>query len=166
MPASAPAVSFATPGPALRPLYPHTSTTKQPRASCRRLAPPLTSKLPRAATTPAPSASSPIFAANSVRAVLSPSSPKPSSSLPAAFARSPSSARTPLATAKISASATASPPSSTGSPGSRISSGSAFSTPIPIESPGSCLKPLRSTITSANISTCLSSTPRPMSSSA
>ena len=90
-------------GRAHRIFCPLISTTKTPRASCPRRARRLTSKSPRAATIPAPSASFPTCAASSARAVSNRSSLKPSNWSPEAFARSRSSARTPPATAKTSA---------------------------------------------------------------
>ena len=75
--ASARADSAATTGRAHRTCCLPTSTTKPPRACYRRRAPRLTSKSPRAATTPAASASFPTCAANSARADLNPSSLKP-----------------------------------------------------------------------------------------
>ncbi len=165
-PRSSTAASFATPGLAPRIPCPPTSTTTPPRVFSPRLARRPTSKSPRAATTPAASASSPTSAAASAPAASSLSSLKPSSSSPAAQARSPSSARTPPATAKTSASATASPPSSTPSPASKASAGSASSTLIPTASPAASSRSSPPAPTSANISTCPSSTPRPPSSSA
>ncbi len=60
-------------GQAPRPHYPPTSTTKPPRGSSPRRARRPISKSPRAATTPAASASFPTCAANSARGASSPS---------------------------------------------------------------------------------------------
>ena len=100
---SSPVDSPAHPGTAQPPRSPNTSTPTKPRAFCRHLAHPPTSRSPKAATIPAPSASSRSSAASSARAASVPSSRRPRTSSPRASARSPSSARTPPATAKTSA---------------------------------------------------------------
>ena len=71
------AASAATTGRAHRICCPPISTTKTPRVCSPRRARRPTSKSPKAATIPAPSASFPTCAANSARDALNPSSPKP-----------------------------------------------------------------------------------------
>ena len=83
-----------------------------------------------------------------------------------ASARSHSSARTPPATAKTSASPTASPHYSTRSHSSPASAGSAFSTPTPTKSPRASSRQWPSTTPSQNISTSHFNTPVQASSSA
>ena len=114
--ASSRAASPASRGTVPPPHSPSTSTTTPPRASSPHRARRPTSRSPKAATTPAASASFRSFAASSARAACRRSSPKPKTSSSKASARSPSSARTPPATAKTSASPTASPRCLTRSP--------------------------------------------------
>ena len=142
-----------------------TSTTPRRRASPRRRSTSPTSRLPKAATTPARSASSRPCAASIAAGPARRSSPRPGRWRPAASRNCCSSRRTPPSTASTARSAARWRRSCASSTPSTGSSGSGCSTSIRPPSPTTSWPRWPSATRSASTWTCRSSTPRPTSSS-